>query len=231
MTVERLAGILRDEHRSTLTEVESKELLAAAGVPVVETRLARDRTEAAAAGRSLGFPVGLKICSPQIVHKSDCGGVRLGLNTPGEIQEAYDGIMAAVRRHHPQAVIHGVAVQKMAPPGVETIIGVSRDPHFGHVIMFGLGGVFVEVLKDVTFRIIPVTLKDAQEMITEIKGYPLLCGYRGRDPVNLEALAGMICKVSAVVEDDPRINELDLNPVFAGVDGAVAADARIALAG
>ena len=133
MTVERLNEMLGDEHRSTLTEVESKELLAAAGIPVVETRLARDRREAAATGLSMGFPVALKICSPQIVHKSDCGGVRLGLNTPEEIQEAYDGIMEAARRHHPRAVIHGVAVQKMAPPGVETIIGVSRDPHFGHV--------------------------------------------------------------------------------------------------
>jgi len=215
MTVERLNEMLGDEHRSTLTEVESKELLAAAGIPVVETRLARDRREAAATGLSMGFPVALKICSPQIVHKSDCGGVRLGLNTPEEIQEAYDGIMEAARRHHPRAVIHGVAVQKMAPPGVETIIGVSRDPHFGHVIMFGLGGVFVEVLKDVTFRIVPVTPKDAQEMITEIKGYPLLCGYRGRDPVNLDALADLICRVSALVGNDPRISELDLNPVFA----------------
>ncbi len=213
-----------------LTEFESKKLIGKAGIEVVETRLARTCGEAVTISKEIGFPVAMKINSPDIIHKSDSGGVKLGLNDPDGVERAYREIMGAAASRHPRAEIQGVTVQKMAPPGIETIIGVSRDPLFGHVIMFGLGGVFVEVLKDVAFRVVPVTGKDAREMIEEIKGYPLLQGYRGRDPVNIAAVENIILKISDFAEKNPEVVELDLNPVFACADRAVAADARIILA-
>ncbi len=157
-----------------LTELESKKLMSQSGINVNETELATYRDEAISLSKRLGFPVVLKIVSPDIVHKSDAGGVRLGLNTPEQVGEAYDGILKAIREKYPNARIDGVSVQKMAPPGVEVIIGMYKDAQFGPVLMFGLGGVWVEVLKDVSFRIVPLTREDAAEMIREIKGYALL---------------------------------------------------------
>jgi len=136
-----------------------------------------------------------------------------------------------VRQKCPQAIIQGVSVQPMAPPGVEVIVGMSQDPQFGPVLMFGLGGVLVEVLKDVSFRIVPVTKRDAGEMIREIKGYPILEGYRGQEPASIPALEELIVEVSQFVEQNPQIKELDLNPVFAYKDKAIAVDARIIMEG
>jgi acyl-CoA synthetase (NDP forming) len=163
------------------------------------------------------------------VHKTDAGGVKLNLKTSAQVAKAYDDIMKSVREKYPEARIQGVSVQKMAKPGVEVIIGMSKDAQFGPVIMFGLGGVWVEVLKDVAFRIVPLEPRDAREMIQEIKGRPLLEGYRGQDPVDQANLEKMILKVSGFVEQHPEIKELDLNPVFAYKDGAVAVDARVVL--
>jgi acetyl-CoA synthetase (ADP-forming) len=213
----------------SLTEVESKELLKQAGIPVVEAKLARSKKEAISVAKEIGFPVVLKIVSPQVVHKSDSGGVRLGLATATQVGRAYAEITASVRQKHPEAVIQGVSVQKMAPSGVEVIVGMSQDAQFGPVIMFGLGGVLVEVLKDVSFRIVPVSRRDAQEMIREIKGYPILEGYRGQEPANISALEELVFKVSQFAEQNPQIKELDLNPVFAYNDKVVAVDARIIL--
>lgn len=212
-----------------LTEVEAKALLQKAGIPVVETKLARTKKEAAAVSKQLGFPVVLKIVSPDISHKSDVGGVKVGLENVTRVNNAYREIMASVQQKQPGAKIRGVAVQKMARPGVEVIIGMSQDSQFGPVLMFGLGGVLVEVLKDVSFRLVPVTRIDAAEMIKEIKGYPLLEGYRGQEPVDIPALEKLIVKISDFIEKNPQIKELDLNPVFAYGDGAIAADARIVL--
>jgi acyl-CoA synthetase (NDP forming) len=212
-----------------LTEVESKGLLKEAGIPVIETRLARTKKEAISISKELGFPVVLKINSPDVVHKSDSGGVRLGLANATQVGNAYGKIMASIKQKYPQATIHGVSVQKMASPGIEVIIGISKDPQFGPVIMFGLGGVLVEVLKDVSFRIVPVTKRDASEMIEEIKGYPLLQGYRGQEAADIPSLEELIVKVSRFVEQNPHVKELDLNPIFACKDGAVAVDARIIL--
>lgn len=213
----------------SLTEVESKELLKQAGIPVVEAKLARSKKEAISVAKEIGFPVVLKIVSPQVIHKSDSGGVRLGLATATQVGSAYAEIMASVRQKHPEAVIQGISVQKMAPSGVEVIVGMSQDAQFGPVIMFGLGGVLVEVLKDVSFRIVPVSRRDAQEMIREIKGYPILEGYRGQEPANISALEELIFKVSQFAEQNPQIKELDLNPVFAYKDKVIAVDARIIL--
>jgi len=215
--------------QNLLTEVESKELLKKAGIPVVEAKLARSKKEAISISRETGFPVVLKISSPDVVHKSDSGGVKLGLTNAAQVGKAYSQIMSSITQAHPEARIDGVSVQTMAPPGVEVIVGMSKDPQFGPVLMFGLGGILVEVLKDVSFRIVPVTERDAREMIKEIKGYPVLQGYRGQKPASIPALEQLIVKVSQFIENNPRIKELDLNPIFAYPDKAVAVDARIIL--
>jgi len=222
-------AIAKKEKRNVLTEVEAKNLLKEAGIGVADTRLARTKREAISISSDVGFPVVLKIVSPDVIHKSDAGGVKVGLKNISQVGRAYSEIMASVKQKFPRARIHGVAVQKMAPSGVEVIVGMSKDPQFGPVIMFGLGGVLVEVLKDVSFRIVPLTPRDAHEMVREIKGYPILCGYRGQDPADIGKLEEMILKVSDFVEQNSEIAELDLNPIFAYKDGALAVDARIIL--
>ncbi|MFC1979999.1 acetate--CoA ligase family protein [Chloroflexota bacterium] len=217
------------EKRTQLTEIVSKELLKMAGIPVIETKLAKTKKEAVSLGKKMGFPVALKITSPDIIHKSDSGGVKLGLINATQVGNAYSEIMSSARQRFPEARVEGVSVQKMARSGIEVIIGVSKDAQFGPVLMFGLGGILVEILKDVSFRIVPVTSKDAKDMIKEIKGYPLLEGYRGQEPANIPSLEQLIVKVSEFVERSPEIRELDLNPIFAYKDGAVCVDARIIL--
>ncbi len=215
--------------QNLLTEVESKELLKKAGIPVVEAKLARSKKEAVSLSKEMGFPVVLKISSPDVIHKSDSGGVKLGLANAAQVGKAYNEIISSIKKTYPKAEIQGVSVQPMAPPGVEVIVGMSKDPQFGPVLMFGLGGILVEVLKDVSFRIVPVTERDAREMIREIKGYPILEGYRGQKPASIPTLEKLIVKVSQFVENNPQIKELDLNPIFAYPDKAVAVDARIIL--
>ena len=217
------------EGRSILTEFESKRILKQAGISVVETKLAETQKEAVLLSRKIGFPVALKIASPDVIHKSESGGVKLSLSNTTEVRKAYEEIFKKVKKHYPHAVIHGLSVQKMVRPGTEVIVGTSKDPQFGPVIMFGLGGIFVELLKDVSFRVIPVDRRDAQEMIEEIKGYPLLQGFRGTEPASISAIVEIILKISRLVEDNPQIKELELNPVFAYRDKAVAVDARIIL--
>ncbi len=218
------------KQRRTLSEIDAKQMLAKAGLPIVETRLAPDKKRAIEAANQLGYPVVLKVVSPQIAHKSDAGGVKLNLPTPEAVGEAFDSIVAAAKRAAPDATIEGVSVQRMAEPGVEVIVGVTTDPQFGPVLMFGLGGVLVEVLKDVAFRIVPIMPRDAREMVREIQGYPLLQGYRGQPAADVEALEGLLLKLSQFVEEHPEIEELDLNPVFAYPKGALAVDARIVIA-
>jgi acyl-CoA synthetase (NDP forming) len=219
----------RFKARTVLTEIEAKELLAQAGIEVIVTRLAKSRGEAIAVSREFGFPVALKIASTDITHKSDISGVKLGLETAKQVGDAYGDILAAVKRHHPQAIIHGVSVQKMACPAVEVVIGMYRDAQFGPVIMFGLGGILVEIIRDVALGIVPLTMKDAREMIREIKGYPLLTGYRGWELVDIAYLEGLLLKISKLFEKMPEIKELEINPLFAYSNGAVAVDARILL--
>lgn len=221
----------KTEKRTVLTEFESKKLLERAGIPVVETRLVRTKRETISVSKEMGFPVVLKITSPDIVHKSDSGGVKLGIANATQASKAYSEIMLSIKQRYPSAIIHGLTVQKMAPPGIQVIVGMNKDPQFGPVLMFGLGGILVELLKDVSFRIVPVTKRDAAEMIREIKGYPLLEGYRGQEPANIDALQDIIMRVSQFVERTPEIKELDLNPIFAYRDKAVSVDARIVLEG
>jgi len=220
---------VKKEGRAILTEYESKRILKQAGISVVETKLAKTQKEAVSFSQKIGFPVVLKITSPDVIHKSDSEGVKLSINSAAEVKKAYNEILKKVRKQYPDAIIHGVSVQKMVRPGTEVIVGTSKDPQFGPVIMFGLGGIFVEVLKDVSFRIIPLGRKDALEMIEEIKGYPLLQGYRGKEPADISALVDIILKISKFIEENPQIKELELNPIFVYRNRAIAVDARIFL--
>lgn len=231
INAENIIQDARAHNRLLLTEVEAKSLLSASGIPVVQTQLARSRDEAITLAQNLGFPVVLKICSSEVVHKSDVGGVQLNLTTPDAVGKAFDAIMQAVKRAQPTAAVDGVSVQSMAKPGLEVIIGLTSDPQFGPVCMFGLGGIVVEVLKDVAFRLAPLQPRDAHAMIREIKGYALLTGHRGQPAVDLAALENLLLQVSRLPEKHPEIKELDLNPVFAYADGCLAVDARIALHG
>jgi acyl-CoA synthetase (NDP forming) len=227
--MEKIIEQARAAGRTLLTEIEAKKLLKTAGINVVETKLAVSREQAVEISQQMGFPVALKIASADVSHKTDAGGVKLGLKTAAQVGEAYDDIMKAITKAFPAAKIEGVSVQPMAKPGVEVIIGMSKDAQFGPVLMFGLGGIFVEILKDVSFRIVPLQKRDAVEMVREIKGFPLLQGYRGSEPVDIGNLENILLKVSEFVEKTPEIKELDLNPIFAYKDGAVAVDARVIL--
>jgi acyl-CoA synthetase (NDP forming) len=219
----------KKQRMPVLTEIQSKQLLKQAGISIVETKLATSMKDAVNLSKEFGFPVVLKIASPDIAHKSDTGGVKVGLKNATQVSSAYREIMASVKRKHPKANIDGVSVQPMAKPGVEVIIGMSKDAQFGPVLMFGLGGILVEILKDVSFRIVPLTRRDAREMIREIKGYPVLEGYRDQEPANIPILEDMLLKVSDFAEENPEVKEFDLNPVFAYRDSAVAVDARVVL--
>ena len=229
MTAASIIGAARGQGRTLLNEIESKQLLEDAGVPVASARLATSADEAVTLAGQIGYPVVLKIMSEDIPHKSDVGGVALNLNDADAARSAYERVMAGARNAQPSARIDGVSVQKQARPGAEIIIGMTKDPQFGPVLMFGLGGVLVEVLKDVSFRIVPLEPRDAKEMVQEIKGLPLLQGYRGSEPADLAAVESLILKVSEFVQAHPEIDELDLNPVFAYRDGAIAVDARVVL--
>jgi len=214
-----------------LGELEALELLAAYGIPVVATRVVAGPDEAARAATELGFPVALKILSPQIVHKTDVGGVRLSLTTPVEVATAAAEMRDAVSRAAPDAVVTGLLVQQMIAGGRETIVGMSRDPAFGPLLMFGLGGIYVEALRDVVFRVAPIHALDAHDMIRSIRGLPLLEGIRGAPPVDFAALTDVLLRLSQLAIDYPDIKELDVNPLLAFPDGVKAVDARVLIAG
>ncbi len=229
MTFESVLAVARSEGRTLLSEVEAKELLDDAGVPVVTTHLATTVGEARANAERVGYPVVLKIVSPDIAHKSDVGGVRLGIEDDAGVTLAFDEIIANAKQAVSGARITGVAVQSMAQEGTEVIVGMTTDPQFGQVMMFGLGGIMVEVLKDVSFRLVPLAETDAAQMLDEIKGSAVLKGIRGAPPADREALKSVILRVAEFVEQHPEVQELDLNPMMAYADGALAVDARIVI--
>ena len=219
----------RQENRTVLTEIEAKQILMQSSINCTDTRLATTKDAAVRLSEQLGYPVVLKVSSVDITHKSDAGGVKVNLKNKVEVENAFDAIMQSCKAAVPAANIEGVSVQCMAKPGIEVIMGMLKDPSFGPVVMFGLGGVFVEVLKDVSFRIVPIEKSDAEEMINEIKGRKLLEGYRGQEPANVASLQQMLLKLSDFANTTPEIEEIDMNPVFAYSDGAVVVDARIVL--
>jgi acetyltransferase len=212
-----------------LTEEEAKQILKTYDIPVAKEEVAASPEEAVAAAARIGYPVVLKILSPDILHKTEAGGVKLNLDTPEKVLVAYKEIITNASSYRPGARIKGVLVQEMLPAGVETIIGISQDPVFGPVVMFGLGGIFVEVLQDVALRVVPLTKSDAYEMIDEIKGRRILDGVRGQSPVNKSAIAEVILKVAQLAQDFPQIKELDINPLICSGKEVWAADALIVL--
>jgi acetate---CoA ligase (ADP-forming) subunit beta len=198
-------------------------------IPVTRFKLAKNEEEATEFAEQIGFPVVLKIVSPDIIHKSDAGGVKVNLKSTAEVRNAYRKILENAKKYDSAAKIVGVLVQEMAPQSTEVIVGAIKDPQFGQTLMFGLGGIFVEILKDVAFRIAPVTREDAYEMITKIKAYPLLTGYRKTPPADLDTIINILLNASKLVMDYPEIKELDLNPIMAYEKGAKTVDARIIL--
>lgn len=232
MTTAEAAEIVpraRAEGRALLSEVEAKAMLAEFGVAVTDTRLAASVDEAVAIAGELGYPIALKVVADEITHKTDVGGVELGIADAEELRAAAQRIHEAVAAAAPGVAPAGLSVQPMAAPGTEVILGITQDQQFGPVLMFGLGGVFVEVLKDVAFRVVPLEPRDASEMIREIQGFPVLEGFRGAEPADLAAIERMLLQLSEFAQAHPEVAELDLNPVFARADGAVAVDARIVL--
>ncbi len=219
----------RAEGRLLLTEVESKELLRKAGIRVARAYLAKKPKDAVELADKVGYPVVMKIVSTDVAHKSDVGGVVVGVENASAVRRTFKEITDRVKKAAPKARVDGIAIQAMAKPGTEVIVGATTDPQFGPVMMFGLGGVFVEVLKDVSFRIVPLEERDAQQMVREINGLPLLQGARGTAKADLAALEKMLLQVSDFIGAHPEIAELDLNPVFAYSKGAIAVDARIVL--
>ncbi|MBT3363516.1 MAG: acetate--CoA ligase family protein [Chloroflexi bacterium] len=219
----------RKENRTYLTEVESKELITQAGIKTNTAQIAISKEEAISFSKQMGYPVVLKIISRDILHKSDVGGVVLGLGSDDDVARAYDQIMSSVKKANPDATVDGISVQPMARAGVEVIIGMFKDDQFGPVLMFGIGGELVEVYKDVSFGIVPIPAKFARRMIKDIKGYALLDGYRGREKANTDILEQMLLKMSAFVQANPQIKEIDLNPIMAYSSDAIAVDARVIL--
>uniref|UniRef100_A0A7C4NMP3 Acetyl-CoA synthetase n=1 Tax=Staphylothermus marinus TaxID=2280 RepID=A0A7C4NMP3_STAMA len=218
-----------DEGRVKLLEHEAYDLLKLYDIPVPEAELAKDPLEASDIAEKIGYPIVLKIVSPDIIHKSDVGGVIVDLNSRESVREGVEKIFRNVKSKAPNARITGVLVQKMVPQGFEVIVGGLRDSVFGSVVMFGLGGIFVEVLKDVSFRITPIDHGSALEMIEEIRARDLLNGYRNTPPVDKKAIADIIVKVARLLDDIEEIESIDLNPIMAFSNKAIVADARIML--
>jgi acetyltransferase len=228
----RALDAARRQGRLTLGELEAREVCAAYGFTIPRSELATSAEEAGRLAADIGFPVVMKIASPDILHKSDIGGVRLGIGSPSEAVDAFDLMTLRAQRYMPDAEIWGVLVQEMIPGGREVIFGLSRDPQFGPLVMFGLGGIYVEILKDVTFRVAPFGPLEAAEAIAQIRGYPLLAGTRGEAPADMDALTQTLLRFSQLAAEQTDIVEMDINPlkVLEPGRGAIAIDARITIA-
>jgi len=223
---------VRKHGERAMTEVESKQIFRAYGLPVAVTMLAKTEEEAVSLAQKIGYPVVMKIMSPDILHKSDAGGVKVNINDEAGVREAFRTILDNAKAYKADADIHGVAVQEMAPWGTEIILGSVNDPTFGPTVMFGLGGIFVEILKDVTFRVAPISASQAYEMLDDIKGAPILAGARGEAPRDQRALSEILSRYSQMITDlGDEILESDANPVIVYEDGhgVNVVDARVIL--
>ncbi|UCE57474.1 MAG: acetate--CoA ligase family protein [Candidatus Bathyarchaeota archaeon] len=232
MLTEKVSKIFQEalkEGRKYMLEPEAKTICLEYGIPVTTFRVATTAEDAVKFAEMIGYPTVLKVVSPDVIHKFDVGGVVLDVENPEDVQDAYKKILENVKKNKPDAKIQGILVQEMAPSSTEVIVGSTKDPQFGPALMFGLGGIFVEVLRDVTFRIAPITEQDAREMITEVKAYPVLKGYRGQPPADINAIVRILLNTSKLVMDHQEIKELDLNPIIVYEKGAKTVDARIIL--
>jgi acetyltransferase len=223
---------VRSEKRLSIGDAEARDILLAYGLKAPDSRLAATPAEAIELAAEIGFPVVLKIASPDILHKTDVGGVKVGLRNAEEVRDAFELMTYRAERYLPEARLWGCQVQEMAPPGgVEVLVGMNRDPQFGPLVTFGLGGIYVEILKDVTFRVAPFTVRDAENMLGEIRAHALLDGVRGQPPVDKEAIKDALLRIGQLVTDFPEIIELDINPliVYPKGQGAIAIDMRLVL--
>lgn len=227
--VSKIFKLASKEGRDFLFEHEAKTLCGLYGLPVTRIKVGETEDEAVKAAEEIGFPVVLKIVSPQVLHKSDAGGVLINIGDEDGVRKGYNKILENVKSHVPDAEITGILVQEMAPNGTEVIVGSTKDPTFGPTIMFGLGGIFVEILKDVSFRLAPITRTDAEEMVREIKAYKILEGARGMPPADQETIVDMLLATSEMLMECPEIKELDMNPVLVYEKGARIVDARVIL--
>ncbi len=228
MQVHQIIEKAKKEKRSLL-ETEAKELLKEYEIPVPDFKLIKSDDEIAGLAKEINFPIVMKIVSPDIIHKTDAGGVKLNIKDEKEAELAYQEIIFKAKKYNKKVKISGVIVYPIVPQGTEIIIGMMKDPHFGPVIMFGLGGIFVEVLKDISFRILPIEERDAREMIAEIKGYEILKGAREEAPKDIEAIKILLMKISQLSIENPEIKEIDLNPIFVFEKGLQVVDARMIL--
>lgn len=217
-----------EQKRKVLTVQESKKMLEEEGFPVNPTGFGQNLPEILTIAKKIGFPVAMKVSSEDIIHKSDVGGVVTGIRSESELEEQYEVMQQSISQKLPNAKIEGIIIEKMES-GVELLIGSTLDPMFGPILAFGLGGIYVEILKDVVFRLIPIEPEDATEMLIEIKAAKILNGVRGQPPVDKKALVELLIKTSNFIANNPEIEELDLNPVFASEKGVSVVDARIIL--
>ncbi len=224
---------VRRAGRLELGELEAREVMAAYGMRLPKSELARSPEQAAEIANRIGYPVVMKISSPDILHKSDIGGVRVGLESASEVRDAFELIEYRARRYQPNADIRGMLIQEMAPKGRECLVGVSRDPQFGPLLGFGLGGIYVEVLKDVVFRLAPLSRQEAEAQVRAIRSFPILAGARGQAPADIDSVIETVLRMSQLVTDFPSIVEMDLNPlvVYDQGQGSMVLDARIILSG
>jgi len=225
-SVSAIFKAVREQGRNNLLETESRELLSGYGIKLPEARLAKDPKEAMRTAKELGCPVAMKVVSPDIIHKSDAGGVKLGIEQP-QVEKAFEEIIRNTEKVTQRLRILGILISPIVPPGQECIVGMIRDRQFGPVLMFGLGGIFVEIMKDVSFRVAPLAKEDINEMVESIKGYKILTGIRGEKPKDINAIKDIIAKVSEMVIDHPEIQEIDLNPIIVHEKGASIVDSRI----
>ena len=227
--VDEIFRIAKEEGRDFLFEHEAKDLCSYYDLPVTKITVEKTEEKIVESAKRIGFPIVLKIVSPQILHKSDAGGVLIDIKNETEVREGYQKIIKNIQAFDPSAEITGILIQEMAPWGTEVIVGSTKDPTFGATLMFGLGGIFVEILKDVSFRLAPITKSDAKEMIQEIKAYKILEGVRGKPPSDINAIVEILLKTSDMIIECPEISELDMNPVLVYEKDAKIVDARVIL--
>jgi acetyltransferase len=229
--VRELFARVRSEGRVSIADFEARQIMTAYGLPIPKSDLAETPENAIELARKIGYPVVLKIASPDILHKTDVGGVKVGLRNAEEVRDAFELIVYRAQRYVPDAQILGCLVQEMVPSGTEVLVGMNRDPQFGPLVTFGLGGIYVETLKDVTFRVAPFSIQDAHAMLAEIRASALLDGVRGQPPADKDAIVDTLLRTSQLVQDFPEIVELDINPlmVYPQGEGAIAIDMRLVL--
>ena len=231
-SIEEIRNIVKnalEEGRTFLLSTEAWKIMDILGIPRPEYGLARTLEEAISVSKEIGYPVALKVVSPQLMHKSDVGGVQLNIRNEEELKNAYQAVTTGVRIREPKAQVIGVEVCEMVPKGVETIVGSRRDPSFGPIVLFGLGGIYVEVMKDVSFRAFPISKREAMEMIGEIRSFPILLGVRGEKKKDIESISDAIIKIGEVVSRVPEISDFEINPLFVYGRGVKAVDVKIIL--